>query len=148
MKKLALMTVAGMITSLSFAQKLQEKDVPVQVKTSFQKQFPDAKETKWEKEKGNYEAEYEMKETDCSVLIDASGNILEKEVEISLIELPAKAKEFVSKNYSGQKIKEAAKITDAKGIITYEAEVKGKDLLFDSYGNFINEEIDQKKDND
>jgi hypothetical protein len=81
-------------------------------------------------------------------LIDASGNIIEKEVEISLNELPTKAKEFVSKNYSGQKIKEAAKITDAKGIITYEAEVKGKDLLFDSYGNFINEEIDQKKDND
>ena len=50
MKKLALMTVAAMITSLTFAQKLQEKDVPTPVKTAFQKQYPNTKEVKWDKE--------------------------------------------------------------------------------------------------
>jgi hypothetical protein len=72
-------------------------------------------------------------------LIDVSGNILETEVEIKIDELPAKAKEYVSKNYAGQKIKETAKITDSKGVVTYEAEIKGKDLIFDSNGNFIKE---------
>ena len=121
------------------AQKMQDKDVPVIIKSAFQKQYPDAKEVKWEKENGNYEAEFELKETEHSALFDASGNIIESEVEISSDALPANVKEYVSKNYSGQKIKEAAKITDAKGTVTYEAEIKGKDLIFDSNGNFIKE---------
>lgn len=137
MKKLALMMVAGMISSFTFAQKLKENDVPTPVKTAFQKQYPNAEETKWEKEDGNYEAEFEIEEADYSVLIDASGNILETELEIGIEALPANLKDYVVKNYSGQKIKEAAKITDAKGIVTYEAEIKGKDLIFDSNGNFI-----------
>ncbi|MDZ4667032.1 MAG: PepSY-like domain-containing protein [bacterium] len=139
MKKLALMVVAAMITSLTFAQKLQEKDVPTPVKTAFQKQYPNAKETKWEKEKGNYEAEFEMNETEYSVLIDASGKILETELEIGIDALPANVKEYVSKKYPGKKIKEAAKITDANDKVTFEVEIKGMDLIFDSKGNFIKE---------
>lgn len=137
MKKLMLMTVAAMFTSLTFAQKMQDKDVPATVKTTFQKQYPDAKELKWEKENGNFEVEFELKETEYSVLLDASGNILETEIEISIDALPSNAKDYVLKNHSGQKIKEAAKITDAKGTVTYEAEIKGIDLIFDSNGNFI-----------
>jgi len=139
MKKLALMMVAAMITSLTFAQKVSDKDVPTVVKSSFQKQYPHAKEIKWEKENGNYEAEFEIKETDYSVLMNSLGNILETEIEISIDALPANVKEYISKNYAGQKIKEAAKITDAKDEITYEAEIKGMDLLFDSSGKFIKE---------
>ena len=52
MKKLALITVAAMITSLTFAQKLQEKAVPTLVKTAFQKNFTQAKVVKWEIKKG------------------------------------------------------------------------------------------------
>jgi len=142
MKKLALVLAATMIASLSFAQTLKEKGVPAAVKTAFQQKYPNAKETKWEKENSNFEAEFEINETDYSVLIDASGNILETEIEIDNNALPSNVRDYVSKNYSGQKIKEAAKITDAKGIVTYEAEIKGEDLLFDSNGNFIKEEKD------
>jgi len=142
MKKLALVLAATMIASLSFAQTLKEKAVPAAVKTAFQQKYPNAKETKWEKENSNFEAEFEINETDYSVLIDASGNILETEIEIDNNALPSNVKDYVSKNYSGQKIKEAAKITDAKGIVTYEAEIKGEDLIFDSNGNFIKEEKD------
>ena len=136
------MTVAAMITSLSFAQKLQDKDVPAIVKTALQKQYPDAKGVKWEKGNGNYEAEFELKNIEHSILLNASGSILETEIEISIDQLPSNAKEYVSNNYSGKKIKEAAKNTNAKETITYEADVDGKDLIFDSNGNFINEEGD------
>jgi hypothetical protein len=60
-------------------------------------------------------------------------------VEIKIDELPANAKAYVAKHYAGQKIKEAAKITDSKGVVTYEAEVKGKDLIFDNTGKFLKE---------
>jgi len=148
MKKLVLIMVTAMITSLTYAQKMKEKEVPTSVKIAFQKQYPNAKETKWKKENDNFEAEFEIKEIEYSVLIDTKGNILETELEIKADELPANAKDYISKNYKEQKIKEAAKITDARGIVTYEAEIKGNDLIFDSNGNFIRVESEQKKIND
>jgi hypothetical protein len=139
MKKLVFMTVSAMITSLSIAQKAQEKDVPDAVKTAFQKNFPQAKVEKWEKEGDNFEAEFELNKSEQSVLFDAQGNILETETEIELSQLSSIIIDYVKTNFKGQTIKEAAKITDAKGMVTYEAEIKGKDLLFDSNGKFIKE---------
>jgi len=46
---------------------------------------------------------------------------------------------MLPKNIRAKKIKEAAKITDAKGVVTYEAEVTGKDLIFDASGKFLKE---------
>jgi len=125
--------------SLANAQKLSEKAVPEAVQSALQKNNPNAKEVKWEKEKGNYEAGFEVSKTDHSVLIDASGSIIETEVEISIDALPKNARTYVTQKYPGKKIKEAAKITDAKGVVTYEAEVTGKDLIFDASGKFLKE---------
>lgn len=137
MRKTTILLVAMFGVSFANAQKISAKKVPTAVKTTLKKNYPNAKEIKWEKEKANYEAGFESKETEYSVLIDVSGNILETEIEIKVDALPANAKEYVYKNYAGQKIKEATKITDNKGVVTYEAEIKGKDLIFDSNGNFI-----------
>jgi hypothetical protein len=139
MKKLALLVVAAMITSLTFAQKMQEKEVPAPVKNAFQKQYPTASDVKWDKEGEKFEASFDLNKIDNSVLFDAQGNILETEVEIELNQLPKGVLEYVKANYKGQKVKEAAKITDAKGKVTYEAEIKGMDLLFDANGKFIKE---------
>lgn len=137
MKKLTVLLAAVATAPLANAQKVFEKEVPVVVKSAFQKSYSNAKELKWEKEKSNYEAGFEIGETDYSVLIDGSGNIIETEVEISRDELSVDARNYITKNYPGKKIKEAAKITDAKGIVTYEAEVNGSDLIFDHSGKFL-----------
>lgn len=139
MKKLAFLLAAIAIASFANAQKIQEKEVPALVKTGLQKQFPEAKKVKWEKEKDNYEAGFKMKETGYSVLINPSGSIIETETEISINSLSASVKDYVATHYPGQKIKEAAKITDANGVVTYEAEVDGKDLIFDHSGKFLKE---------
>ena len=116
MKKLALMMVAAMITSLTFAQKMKEKDVPSTVKTSFQKIFPQSNVEKWEKEGDNFEAEFELNKSEQSVLFDAQGNIIETEIEIELSQLPNRVLDYVKTNYKRLSVKEAAKITDGKGI--------------------------------
>ena len=122
------------------AQNNQMKAVPQEVKTSFQKQYPAVEEAKWEKEGENYEVEYKQGDKELSVLYDAKGNLIETEVEIKSEELPKSAKEYIKANYKDQKIKEASQITDAKGTITYEAEIKGTDLIFDSEGKFVKEQ--------
>lgn len=139
MKKIVFLLAAVASVSFANAQKIQEKDVPAPVKAGLQKKFPNAQNIKWEKEKGNYEAGFKVKQADYSVLVGASGNIIETEVPIANDALPASVKEYVSKHYPSKKIKEAAKITDAKGVLTYEAEVNGKDLIFDDSGKFLKE---------
>jgi len=53
--------------------------------------------------------------------------------------LPANTIAYVKEHYK-VKITEAGKVTDAKGNTSYEAEVKGKDVIFDKDGNFVKAE--------
>ncbi len=137
MKNLILITALSFGVSCVYAQKIKESEVPAPVKATLAKQHPDVKNVKWEKEGANYEAEFEVKEVETSALIAANGNLIETEVEISVSALPKRALEYVSKNLADAKIKEASKITDTKGVITYEAEVNKVDYLFDANGILI-----------
>lgn len=139
MKKVVIIMVSGMISSGAFAQKIQDKDVPAAVKVTFEKSYPNTKEVKWDKEGDKYEASFDVNKVDNSVLFNANGNIIETEVEIELNQLPSGILDYVKTHYKGQNVKEGAKITDTKGVVTYEAEIKGLDLLFDSNGKFIKE---------
>ncbi|MEO9258591.1 MAG: PepSY-like domain-containing protein [Crocinitomicaceae bacterium] len=115
----------------------QQSTTPQVVKDAFNKQFPGAEEVKWNKEGVNFEASFEKNEKDMSAVIDAKGNVLETEVGIEINELPQAVQDYLAKNYAGKKINEAAKIVNAKGTLTYEAEIDKSDVLFDSNGNFI-----------
>jgi hypothetical protein len=126
----------AIVSLAACTQKLDASKVPGPVKDAFAKQFPSASAT-WEKEDGNYEAGFESREHKMSALFDANGNMSESEIEIKAAELPAAVTEYIQTNYKGYSIKEAAKITRANGEINYEAEVNGKDLLFDINGKFI-----------
>lgn len=134
----AVMVASGCVD----AQKLKEAQVPAPVVSAFHKMYPAVTDYDWYNEDGNYEAEYEINKMEAAVVFDANGNLTETEKEIPVKDLPAACADYVSKNYSGAAIKEASEITDAKGVKTYEAEIKGKDIVFDAKGNFLKEEKD------
>ena len=77
-----------------------------------------------------------------SATFDEKGTWLETESKIEINELPSGVVAYVEKNYKGQKIKEAAKLKLPGGVTNYEAEIKGKDLVFDASGKFIKESKD------
>ena len=139
MKKNAITVGALFFATLSFAQKIQEKNVPANVKSAIKKMYPTATAIKWDKEDEMYEAGFYLNKRGNSVLLNAQGNIIETEVAIELSQLPAGILDYVKAHYAGRKVKEVAKIVDAKGTVTYEVEIKGKDLIFDSNGKFIKE---------
>lgn len=112
-------------------------DVPAAAKATVARLYPGVKTVKWEKEDGNYEAGLTHNGKELSLVIDAKGNVLETETTIMVSALPASVRDYVAKHHAGKKIKEAAEIVDAKGKKTYEAEVGGKDLMFDANGQFI-----------
>ncbi len=120
------------------AQDLKEKDVPKTVKEAFAKKYPDAKKVSWEKEKSNYEANWGGKSgEDNSVTFTPAAVFVEIVEAIPVNQLPVSVAPYVAKHYNGAKIKEAGKVTDASGKHMFEAEIKGKDLIFDEKGIFI-----------
>ncbi|TWI15805.1 PepSY-like domain-containing protein [Sphingobacterium siyangense] len=139
MKRLIFILALMVSVSLVKAQEVSEKKVPSVIKLAFQQKYPNVKSVKWEKEKGNYEAGFKVGKINYSVLINAAGHIIETEVGIPVGELPADAKAYIIKNYSHKNIKEAAKITDARNNVSSEAEVDGRDLIFDDKGKFLKE---------
>lgn len=149
MKKLMIL---GLVCTGFFhaqAQKLKEADVPANVKTAFQKLYPNTKVEEWEKEGANYEAEFDVNKTETSVVLDASGTLLETETEIAPTALPKAAHDYLAQNMPKAKVHEASKITKADGTVSYEAEVDKADYLFDANGNFIKKEVEtatEKKD--
>ena len=140
-KLLVALLFSATFHTIALAQDLKQKDVPTTVRTAFAKKYPDAKKVSWEKEKGNYEANWGGKSgEDSSVTFTPSANFVEIVVAIPVSQLPASVSPYVKEYYKGAKISEAGKVTDAAGRHMYEAEIKGKDLIFDENGVFIKED--------
>ncbi len=137
MKKLMTMSVLALIVTLSAcAQKLDASKVPAAVKVSFVKKYPGLT-TKWEKEDGKYEASFKQNGNTMSAMFEPNGTFTESETEIKVSELPASIAAYVKEHYKGKTIKGAAKITSADGVVSYEAVVNGKDVMFDANGKFL-----------
>ena len=140
MKKTALVFLSLVALTVS-AQKIKETAVPEAVLVSFKSNYKDVR-AKWEKEKdGNFEAEFLVNKVESSVTYSAAGKLIEteKEMEMSLLSKPIT--DYIHQNFSAYKITEASTITDAQGVLSYEAEIskgaKSMDLIFDEKGNFV-----------
>jgi hypothetical protein len=128
-------------TVLVHAQTVKESQVPMAVKSALKSKYADAKGIQWEKEKGNYEANWGGKSNeDQSVQFSPKGEFIEMVKAIPVSQLPAPVLSYVKAHYKGAKITEAGKVTDAKGKLSYEAEVNKKDIIFDEKGNFVKAE--------
>jgi hypothetical protein len=143
MKKMLFSMALLIAISVQAQKNLPTDKVPSASKEAFAKAHPSVS-GKWEKEEGDYEVTFMEGGKKMSCVIDKSGAIKETETVIPASELPAPVTAYIEKYYKGAKVKEAATIVKADGTTVYEAEIKGKDVLFDAAGNLIK----TKKDND
>ena len=132
MKRLLILAVFALATLQVNAQKMTVDKVPSAVKDNFAKQYPTVKGAKWDKEDADYEASFKMDGKDISVVFDGKGIEKEVETDIKFSELPMP----VQMALKGKKVKEAAVIKKG-GKTFYEAEVGGKDLLFEGDGKRV-----------
>ena len=110
---------------------------PVAVKAAFAARFPTATGLKWEKEGADWEANFKVGTVETSAVFAKAGEFKEVEHTVAPTKLPAAVLPYLQKRYPGQKIKEAARIEDAAGTVTWEAEVGKKDVIFDADGTFL-----------
>lgn len=147
MKPFIAFTLTTVISLAAFAQQKKElspQQVPAEVKTSFQKDFPTAELLNWEKEGGQYEATFNVNRVEMSASYSKSGYRKEVEKGIEESQLPASIFDYIKKNYPGYTLKNASQITTDKAVVTYEAEVtkdnKTAGLIFDANGKFKKKE--------
>jgi len=137
-KKIMAVGIACLFMSIVHGQSLQKKDIPAAVSSALAKKYPEATRVTWEKEKGNYEANWGGKSgEDNSVQFTPSGDFIEIVKAMAVSDLPASIPSYIKEHYKGARITEAGKVTNAAGKTSYEVEVHKKDLLFDEKGNFI-----------
>jgi hypothetical protein len=139
MKRFALCGLTGLLlTRTVCAQDLKTSQVPATVREALMKKYPSATKVGWEKEKGNYEANWGGRsKEDSSVVFTPEAVFVEIVVAIPVAELPAGVAAYVKQHYPSANIKEAGRVVDAAGVVSFEAEIKGKDLIFDEKGNFV-----------
>ena len=143
-KRLALSIIlSALIGGSLFAQKAGKVNVPAVVQTALVTKYPASSSAKvtWEIEKGNYEANWGGKSgEDNSVQFTPAGEFIEIVKAIPVSALPKEVSVYIKQHFNGAKITEAGKVTDAKGKMTYEAEVNKKDIIFDEKGKFVKKE--------
>src|SRR4051812_406827 len=132
-----LLFLAGVVTTLNC---LSQTNVPSTVQSSFTKIFPGVTVKKWDKEEGKYEANFIKESKQMSAVFDENGNLKETETVIAVSELPVSVIPYIKEHYKEIKIQEATIVLKSNGEKVYEAEIKGKDLIFDGKGKFLKEE--------
>ncbi|HET7115208.1 MAG TPA: hypothetical protein VFI29_01875 [Hanamia sp.] len=148
MKKiLGLTAILFALNSTTFAQENEggheHLNVPVVVKKANMEKYPESKthHVTWEKEKGNYEANWGGKDGEAnSVTYTPSGKFVEIVKEIPVRDLPKGITAYAKEHYKTTKFGDVGKVLDATGKTSYEVEIHGKDVLFDENGNYVKEE--------
>lgn len=114
------------------------------IQDAFKKLHPTATVTEWKDESPTWEAKYEDGDAKGAVSFDANGIVTEIELVIAedLLPNPSSVQEYIKANYPDEKMQRCEKITTADGRVTYEIQIKGKELVFDADGKFIEEEPD------
>lgn len=148
---IAVSLILFLASCAKYSGKLNHKSIPEPVRKSFAAEFPDTEDIEWEKEGEHYEAEYEEKGVEKTVILDANGKIIATTTEISVDDLPRAIVDYVNNNYSGHAIDEAERGENEEGSF-FEVEIEKDDLeielMFDKEGNFMSEAIENEDEDE
>ena len=104
MKKIFFLLALIIVFIGSYAQKINESEVPNFVKSSFKSKYPNVVDKVWAMADTVYNATFVMNEMTGVACVHKSGKLLFTNWEIPLIYIPAKIKTYIDTNYVGYKI--------------------------------------------
>ena len=141
MKKVLLLCFLFPCIAVS-AQRVNHSKAPEVVRIAFYKHFPGIDDPRWEIEGGEYEAHFRHNGQQTSAVFDKAGKWIETERAIPVNSLPADAKLYIEKNFSGRNARSASVVKLANGETNYEAHINYSDLVFDKDGKYLRTEKD------
>lgn len=107
------MTAAGILLT-SCGSGLPESEVPSVVKNTLATTFPHNGPVEWEKEKGNYEAEFREDTLDYKALISPEGAVLRYKQEIAAGELPPQVQQTLQAQYRDHEVEDLERVVRGK----------------------------------
>lgn len=119
--------------------KVNDKDVPQNVKAAFTSNFANASEVEWKLYDGKYKAKFDSNGEDNFAEFSSSGELISKGTKINKDQLPAAVNDAFKNAYAGKDINEAYRIE--KGTETfYKVKVGGdqkKAIVYSADGKVI-----------
>lgn len=134
MKKAFFILFIG-ISSVSYAQLVEQSNLPASVKTAFSKKY-NGIDANWMKNHGNYEANFKQDNMNVIAVYSANGKWLQTRQVVKLHTTPPNIMSYMIHYRPKDKISKIYKVQKVNGI-QYEAEIPGTILTFDDKGNFI-----------
>lgn len=125
-------------------EKDKEKEVPEEIRLSFQEAYPNATDVIWSLKEQGYEVDFEQETGAIELEFDKEGKIIEEEVIIGKSALPENINKYLEENYPQLHIGEASIEMD-KGETVYELELlngffREIEVEFDTNGEFLRKE--------
>ena len=137
MKSLKIAALILFTTMTVNAQDVKNEEIPKNLKSQFEKEYPNATEIEWEKENNLFNVEFDIDEKEQEIWYDDSGNIIKTEHELEEAELPEAIRSKIKSSYSAFKIDDI-EMKKENDEVTYEIELrkgwKGKTLMFNESG--------------
>ncbi|HLW14586.1 MAG TPA: PepSY-like domain-containing protein [Flavobacteriaceae bacterium] len=145
MKTLKTIILLVFATATVWAQDLKPTEVPEVVKITFTKEFPNATDVEWERDKAYYKVEFDVDWMDHEVWYTEEGMMHRKEQEIAKEDLPEAVLQEIGINYSEYFVDDV-KILWYDNTTTYKVELESGDdsweVVFDVDGRVLEERID------
>ena len=105
----------------SQAQSIPNEQVPPLAFVALQELYPQARNVKWKKAQGWYQASYSQSQTYRLVRFNPNGDVEATGTTVALGSLPLPVRRTLTKHYPSRKICQAAQVTNARtGGLTYE----------------------------
>ena len=137
MKSLKIAALILFTTMTVNAQDVKNEEIPKNLKSQFEKEYPNATEIEWEKENNLFNVEFDIDEKEQEIWYDDSGNIIKTEHELEEADLPEAIRSKIKSSYSAFKIDDI-EMKKENDEVTYEIELrkgwKGKTLMFNESG--------------
>ncbi|MCB0649901.1 MAG: PepSY-like domain-containing protein [Saprospiraceae bacterium] len=125
-----------------------QKNIPNAVKAAFAEKFPGATSIKWEKEDGEFEAEFKWQQSEYSANYSMDGKWMETEKSIDKKDLPEAVTATLADQFKDYKIKEANLLSNPEMEVAYEVELKSGlktiEVLLDASGKVIKKEKEEQ----
>lgn len=136
MKQIIGIVIFALFFGHTFAQSVNQSNVPAVVLNAFQVKFPNADDTKWKLENGNYRVDYEVNNKDNKLILDYKGNVLQHQQDLYVSEIPKVVLETIKSRVAYYDVDDADRLTEGEKI-TYH-------INFDLRGEEFNFWIDEK----
>lgn len=133
--------------NVSFAQDIQQSQVPSVVVNSFHKTFSNASDVEWELQGDLYKVEFEtgFLSTDHDAWYDKGGKLVEHKEEIAKRDLPSAVLAAIKKDFNSYRVDDMKRITKGQQVI-YTLELKNAaeelKVAFDNRGKVLSKALD------